>query len=197
MKLLSKLSFLVLLVSCQTTQEAVRIPANDSVQLENPSDGMYEAILSNRSFKSLEVKVLNKQSNEVIRGFGLGRRGNAEILVEEDAILVLTNDGDQTVKVEVDYRSTSPEQWTRSPLAISFTLANNSAKSIPLVIPGVMNPNLSPFSKSGVDLQIGQEIYFKKKGKNRLLLVVDESIANGDIIDVGKLVKKRMKDLDI
>ena len=44
--------------------------------------------------------------------------------------------------------------------AVPFTLRNNSLKSIPLKIPGVMNPNLSPMSNSGVDLAEGQKVYF-------------------------------------
>jgi biopolymer transport protein ExbD len=78
----------------------------------------------------------------------------------------------------------------------SFTLRNNSAKSIPLQIPGVMNPNLSPFSNSGVDLKMGQEIFFTYKGKKRILLIVDENINHGDVVDVSKLLKERKKEID-
>ncbi|MFA7274054.1 MAG: hypothetical protein WC044_09300 [Crocinitomicaceae bacterium] len=81
--------------------------------------------------------------------------------------------------------------------SIRFTLANSSAKSIPLIIPGVMNPNLSPFSRSGVELSVGQMIFFKTKGKKQLLLKVDESIENGAVLDVAELLKKRKKELRI
>ena len=50
-----------------------------------------------------------------------------------------------------------------------------------------MNPNLSPFSNSGVSLKIGQEILFREKGKKYVLLVVDNNIKQDDKIDVGKL----------
>jgi len=78
--------------------------------------------------------------------------------------------------------------------SVTFTLRNNRPVSIPLIIPGVMNPNLSPFSRSGVQLVYGQEILFKEKGKRYILLVVDEQIAEGDVIDVGQLLKKRRKE---
>jgi hypothetical protein len=81
--------------------------------------------------------------------------------------------------------------------SVRFTLKNNTAKSIPLIIPNVMNPNLSPFSSSGVDLAIGQEIYFKEKGKKYLLLVVDSKIATDAQIDVGELLKERKKELGL
>ncbi len=78
-----------------------------------------------------------------------------------------------------------------------FTLRNNTAKSIPLIIPSVMNPNLSPFSNSGVNLEYGQEILFRANGKRRVLLVVDESIQPGKKIDVAKRIKERKKELGI
>jgi len=80
---------------------------------------------------------------------------------------------------------------------INFTLSNTSAKSIPLIIPTVMNPNLSPFSDSGVDLAVGQEIFFKQKGKRYLLLKVDDSINEGDKIDVSELLKSRQESLGL
>lgn len=78
--------------------------------------------------------------------------------------------------------------------AISFTLHNSSIRSIPLEIPGVMNPNLSPFSDSGVSLKVGQKIFFTYKGKRALLLTVDEKL-EGQKVDVHQLIKKRKKEL--
>ncbi len=77
--------------------------------------------------------------------------------------------------------------------AIPFTLRNNSLRSIPLVIPGVMNPNLSPMSNSGVDLEAGQKIFFLVKGKKVLLLEVTEE--NQDqVIDVAALIAQRKRE---
>lgn len=81
--------------------------------------------------------------------------------------------------------------------SVRFTLKNNSAKSIPLIIPNVMNPNLSPFSSSGVELAIGQKIFFKEKGKKYLLLVVDSEIATDAQINVDALLKERKKELGL
>ena len=78
---------------------------------------------------------------------------------------------------------------------VSFTLRNNSAKSIPLIIPTVMNPNLSPFSNSGVSLKMGQEILFKNKGRKYVLLTVSDEIQQGDVLDVDKLLKAKKKEL--
>jgi len=79
-------------------------------------------------------------------------------------------------------------------LAVPFTLRNNSLKSIPLEIPGVMNPNLSPMSNSMVDLCVGQEIFFNYKGERTLLVTVTEDLKDQKI-NVSKLIAKRKKEL--
>lgn len=78
---------------------------------------------------------------------------------------------------------------------IEFTLRNNSMKSIPLWIPGVMNPNLSPMSSSGVGLKVGQKVYFKYRGKKEVLLVV-ASDYNTRVVDVARLIKDRSLQLE-
>jgi len=80
--------------------------------------------------------------------------------------------------------------------SISLTFHNSSAKSIPLIIPGVMNPNLSPFSNSGVTLAIGQKVLFKYKGKKQLLLEVNDSYRDGQKIDIAKEIRERKKEID-
>ena len=73
--------------------------------------------------------------------------------------------------------------------AVPFKLLNNSLKSIPLEIPGVMNPNLSPMSSSGVDLAVGQKVYFKVKRKRYLLLEVTEDLRDQKL-EVSALIKE-------
>ena len=72
----------------------------------------------------------------------------------------------------------------------AFYLENNTAQSLPLSIPGVMNPNLSPFSRSGVDLPNGQKIYAKVNGKRILILTVNDSITHGARIDIATLIER-------
>lgn len=79
---------------------------------------------------------------------------------------------------------------------VSFTLRNGSLKDIPLYIPNVMNPNLSPKGNSGVTLKVGQEIFFKYRSKRRILLIVDTSL-NGEVLQVQDLIKKRQKEIDL
>jgi len=85
-------------------------------------------------------------------------------------------------RVTIGYPDSEDERF------VSFTLRNETLKSIPLIIPGVMNPNLSPQSNSGVRLKIGQEIKYKKGGRAHLLLIVDNSIKEGDVLFVGERI---------
>ncbi len=78
--------------------------------------------------------------------------------------------------------------------AVPFTLHNSSLEAIPLSIPGVMNPKLSPLSDSGVDLAEGQEIFFYYQSKKKLLLTVTAKLA-GQKLDVPKLIAEREAEL--
>ena len=81
---------------------------------------------------------------------------------------------------------------------IPMTFQNGSMKSIALEIPGVMNPNLSPMSTSGVSLKVGQKVYFSpegKKGKKELLFTVNSTFQKDTILQIDELIKIRKKEL--
>jgi hypothetical protein len=81
---------------------------------------------------------------------------------------------------------------------IPMTFHNGSFKSIPLIIPGVMNPNLSPFSNSGVSLDIGQKVYFFPDGKKKskaFLFIVDTTFKKDTILQIDKIIEKRKIEL--
>ena len=59
-------------------------------------------------------------------------------------------------------------------------------------IPGIMNPKLNPYSRSGVDLPNGQKIYLDLKDNHILILTVTDSIPNGARIDLGTLIDKAL-----
>ena len=82
--------------------------------------------------------------------------------------------------------------------SIHFTFHNGSLKSIPLVIPSVMNPNLNPLSNSGISLNVGQNVYFYPNGtskKRELLFTVDESFQQDQILKIDAMIEKRKKEL--
>jgi hypothetical protein len=73
--------------------------------------------------------------------------------------------------------------------SISFTLYNPLLKSIPLVIPGVMNPNLSPLSRSGVTLAVGQQIFIIRNRQRELLYTVPADLAPGTEVNCAQLIE--------
>lgn len=79
--------------------------------------------------------------------------------------------------------------------AADLTFENKSAVSIPLEIPGVMNPNLNPRSKSSLTLDKGQKVFFKYKGKRTLLLEITNQ-KNGETIVINELIAKRIKEIE-
>jgi len=185
-------------MSCSTNKMVVQVPANDSTEIDYPEYQSYKAVLKNSILTDVDVKVLNKETGEQISGFGLNNNGKAEVNVGENAKLVLVNNSEKNTKLKMSVKEEKMSVSTTDTRDyISFTLRNNTAKSIPLIIPTVMNPNLSPFSNSGVDLKVGQKILFKAKGKKQVLLTVNRTIKNGEVLDVAKLLKERKKELGL
>ena len=81
---------------------------------------------------------------------------------------------------------------------IPMTLHNESFKSIPLIIPGVMNPNLNPKSNSGVSLDVGQKVYFLPNGKRNskaLLFTVDNTFKKDTVLQIDEIIKRRKIEL--
>ena len=206
-----KLSILLILVvgltACTSQKATVTVPANQSIELTYPEYDVASAKVRNRSGQALQVAVLDLNREQQRRGFGLGKMSSATVWVEGDSKLVLQNEGDADAQVKVKI---TPEQrpapaTPAAPVAsvdqsdayVNFTLQNKTAQSIPLLIPSVMNPNLSPFSKSGVSLKIGQEVLFRENGRRYVLFTVDASIQPGAVVDVAQRLKARRQELGL
>lgn len=175
-------------------QETIQVPSQKTVELTYEEFRDFDLKLTNLSTREIGISVLHPDTKKQLKGFGLGSLAHAELSVASGQILRIKNNSTKTVALKLRFI----EKLTiddRAPVAsISFTLRNSSLKSIPLIIPNVMNPNLSPVSNSGVNLRIGQKIYYKKGLRKKLLLTVDSNISEGDKIDVAKLIQKLEKD---
>ena len=177
-------------------RSTLEIPASASIELDYANFEMYQLTLKNKSGKELGIKVLNKKTNDFVRGFGLGPLGKVKVMVEQTSKIVFTNTNATVAKLAVEVAEMDAKKVVDSNQGlVSFTLVNSTNESIPLIIPNVMNPNLSPNSKSGVDLKIGQELLFKNKGKRYVLFTVDETITEGQQIDVYEVLKARKEAL--
>lgn len=184
---------------CFSQKINVEIPSGKTIEVASPAYKYYEASIKNYGYSGVNIKVVDKITNETLRGFGLGKMAKEKIKVENSSKLIIQNDNQKTIKLKVTFEEIElkkvQENTTKN--EVSFILKNQTANSIPLLIPNVMNPNLSPFSESGVTLTIGQKIYFKEKGKKYLLLKVDDSIEQDSKLDVGQLIKTRKKELKL
>ena len=81
---------------------------------------------------------------------------------------------------------------------IPMTFHNGSFRSIPLIIPGVMNPNLSPKSNSGISLEVGQIVYFLPNGKRSskaILFTVDTTFKKDTVLQIDEIIKRRKLEL--
>jgi hypothetical protein len=187
----------LLLSACHSSQALLTIPAQQQVEIDYPDNPGYRAKLRNGSGQAVEVAVLAKATDEQLRGFGLAPHNGATVSVEQSSRLILRNAGDRSAKVRVNLKKGTPAAPASGRTYVSFDLRNKSASSIPLIIPSVMNPNLSPFSKSGVSLKMGQEILFREKGRKYVLLTVNDSIEDGAAIDVAQLLAERKRELGL
>ena len=196
MKYLLLLQFLLFSFLSFSQSSTLYIPPNSSIELEDNNydlNGLdiFGLKIKNKSLSTIGVRVENKITGEFTSGFGLGPIGKEGIVINKGDVVIFSNNTQKSVKLKTTYFIPQEENnfISKETESISFTLNNSSLKSIPLIIPNVMNPNLSPLSNSGVDLKIGQEIFFKNKGKKILLLRVSDKIKEGEIIDVNQLIK--------
>lgn len=197
MKYLLILGLIPMFYSCTSQKSLLSIPDNQRIEIDYPNYKLFQATLTNRSSKDLKVSVLSKQNQEQIRGFGLEGRATAEVMVETENKLMLTNQNNSSLRVALKVRPISQPLSVSTEETISFILKNNSSEVIPLFIPDVMNPNLEPFSESKVQLKIGQEILFRLKAKKYVLLKVSKAIKTGAKIDISKRLQKRKQELGL
>jgi hypothetical protein len=196
LKYLLLLQFLLFSFLSFSQSITLYIPPNSSIELDDNNydlNGLdiFGLKIKNKSLSTIGVRVENKITGEFTSGFGLGPLGKEGIVISKGDVVIFSNNTQKSVKLKTTYFIPQEENnfISKETESISFTLNNSSLKSIPLIIPNVMNPNLSPLSNSGVDLKIGQEIFFKNKGKKILLLRVSDKIKEGEIIDVNQLIK--------
>lgn len=129
------------------------------------------------------VRVMDAAGTTQLRGFGLDARGEAMVRVGEGERLLVDAVGGDT-RIAVRYARPAPETPDAVP-SVAFNLINSGLTSIALEIPGGMNPNLSPKSRSAVRLDYGQEIRFK----GRVLRTVGPDLEPGTDLDVRALIR--------
>ena len=148
----------------------------------------------NKSKFDLTISTHEQKTDSIIKKFIMDKGSSALLSISNEMYIQFQNKYLANLKVEYSFQNGSVKKNKIKHLTPqrAFYLENNTAQRIPLIIPGVMNPNLSPFSRSGVDLKNGQKIFLDFNGKNILILNVTDSIKHGDRIDVGNLINKAL-----
>lgn len=194
------LLFIMLLTGCGVSLTTVRIPDGNSMLLIGGKDGQNGLInpypnapeviatIKNKSAHQVGIRVMDKANKNRVKGFGLNKFASAKLTIEKNQRLLIDANRAAKVKVTFSLPTTVPaKRQLLTSKTISFYLINPTNQSIPLRIPGVMNPNLSPNSESRVNLSIGQEIFLNKLGRRKRILVVTDDIKNGQKIDISGL----------
>lgn len=191
--------FFFFLVSLAFGQKAERsqliLPPKQIVQINYPLYPEFNVKIWNKSKFDLGVSAREQKTDSLVKGFGLDSGSSAVLEVNKGLYLQFENRYLAPLKVEYTLqKGVEGKKKSTKPLTPqrAFYLENNTAQSIPLRIPGVMNPNLSPFSRSGVDLPNGQKIFLDLNGKQIPLLTVTDSIPHGARIDVATLIEKAL-----
>jgi hypothetical protein len=175
-------------ISAQQAQ--IELLGGQSIQLDFVDYELYGLRLKNHSSAEIEVSIVSKISGKQVRGFGLAPKAIVEeVIIESDSYALFTNLSDQIVSFSAEAKPKQASTIAKSD-GVNFTLRNKTFKSIPLIIPTVMNPNLSPKSNSGVYLKYGQKVYLRKGVSRKLILTVDETIREGAVIDVDSIIKQ-------
>lgn len=196
MKLLSFIALIFFVPLMESPKSVVTLDSGAEIRLRFSSSAVTEVLLNTPSNSGVTVRVERVSDHYFIRGFGMSKSAKEKVLVESNAVLVLRNENNTAV--EITYESDQSVQKTSPEKAgVNLTFHNGSLASIPLVIPGVMNPNLSPMSDSGVTLAFGQKVFFKEKRKSYLLFEVDGTFQNGDRLEIQDLIKARKKELGL
>jgi hypothetical protein len=188
---------LVLLSIIGHTQTNLTIAPNQSIQLNYPTIEDLAIEIKNLSNQPLDIATIQTVSGEQLSGFGLAPKGRATIAIHSLALLQISNNTSSKAEIAINPISLPDPEENPEDLYISFTMRNETAQSIPLIIPGVMNPNLSPFSNSGVRLKIGQQINFRQGRKTYTLLTVSPDIEEGAFLEIGALLKERKIELGL
>jgi hypothetical protein len=178
-------------------QTNLTIAPNQSLQLNYPTIEDLAIEIKNLSNQPLDIATIQTVSGEQLSGFGLAPKGRATIAIHSLALLQISNNTSSKAEIAINPISLPDPEENPEDLYISFTMRNETAQSIPLIIPGVMNPNLSPFSNSGVRLKIGQQINFRQGRKTYTLLTVSPDIEEGAFLEIGALLKERKIELGL
>ena len=188
--------FTISFAFCQKgTRSQLIIPPKQIVQIDYPLYKGFNLKIWNHSKFLVGISSRDKETDSVQKSFDL-KNGNSILFeVNQGDYLQFENRFLASLKVSYNIQKGSfGKKKSFQPLTPqrAFYLVNNTSQILPLSIPGIMNPRLNPYSRSGVNLPNGQKIYLNLKDNQILILTVTDSIPNGARIDLATLIDKAL-----
>ena len=182
----------------QLPNSTLVIPPKQIVRIDYPHMKGFSVKVWNKSKFELGVSAREHHSDSLYKGFGVGKNEFASLTIEENQYLQLENRFIAPLKMEYTlFKSGSgKKKRTVANRTVAFYLVNSTVQTLPILIPGIMNPKLTPFSQMGVELPLGQKIFLKTPGERLLLLTVTDSIRKGAGIDVADLIDAALNPKD-
>tara|TARA_B110001450_G_C17574241_1_gene462111 strand:- start:294 stop:890 length:597 start_codon:yes stop_codon:yes gene_type:complete len=179
-------------------KSTIIIPPKQVVRIDYPYMKGFSVKIWNESKFELGVSARGHQTDSISKGFGLNKDSFATIQVAEKHYLQLENRFIAPLEIEYTLFKLGSGKKKKTVLdrTVGFYLVNTTAQTLPILIPGIMNPKLTPFSQSGVELPWGQKILLKTPGEDLLLLTVSDTIRKGARIDVADLIDAALNPSD-
>ena len=175
------------------------VPPKQIVRVDYPLFKPFKIKIYNKSKFFLGISLLSREKDSLYENLNLEKGKFMSLVVRDDQYLQFENRYLASLKVAFTLEKGN-QMSNKSPKNLTpqraFYLENNTAQIIPLQIPGVMNPNLKPFSRSGVDLKNGQKIFLSLRNKKVLILTVTDTIVHGTRIDVASLINKALNEIE-
>ena len=175
------------------------IPPKQIVRIDYPLLKTFKIKIYNKSKYILGISLLNREKDSLNENFSLEKGKFRSLIIRDNQYLQFENRYLASLKVaftlEKGNQMSNKSPKNRTPQR-AFYLENNTAQIIPLQIPGVMNPSLKPFSRSGVDLKNGQKIFLSLRNKKVLIFTVTDTIVHGTRIDVASLINKALNEIE-
>ena len=187
-KIFALLVLFILAQGCYVKNRLI-IPPKKHVSIYLEESLPANVLIKNKGVGELAVSVNYTKNQRQISGFGLDGRATGKILIKKNCVLQFKNGNDFKKVVHFKVEDITKIKEQVAVREINLKLINDSSKSISLVIPGVMNPTLSPNSTSNVKLKIGQEIIFKKNMSKSIIFTVSEKNEDGDKIYINELIE--------
>ncbi len=169
------------------------IPPKQIIRIDYPSLNGFNIKMWNKSKLDINISSRFRKTDSLYLTLSLERNSLAILDIKHGMYLEIENKYLSTLILEFTLlKSPSSVKKTKQEIIPqrSFYLENNTSQIIPLKIPGVMSPKLEPFSRSGVDLLNGQEVYVDLNGEDVLILTVTKDIPHGARIDLAYLINK-------